>query len=286
MQKQHSRIGIIASLSLHSAVFVGIWALLQLPQVKPVEEVSSISLELIAARLEQPQVATAPEVQPEAEELPEEQDEPESKVPEPEIKEPEPLPEPVVQQKKEEPKPKEKPKEQPKLKEKPKEKPKDKPLEKKEPKVVKAVEKAPEVKQGIVAKAIPEAIQGKKAQVGIPEGAEKGSNAKSSGNTIGNGSSASSDEINAYKATIQRILQRKANNAYPQREKMMRKRGTVYLKFALSSSGVVSNVSVTKSSGNDNLDRAAVKATESASMPPPPKGFPSSVDVPVSFTLE
>lgn len=289
MHKQHSRIGVITSLCLHSAVFIGIWAIMQKPNVIQVEEVNSISLEMIAARLEQPQVATAPEVEEKQEEI-EENDEPERNEPKSVV---EPVVEPLLEPKpmvkpKEDPKPKEKPKEKEKAKskEKPKEKekPKDNSTEKKTLKVVKAVEKAAEVKQGIVAKAIPEALQANKAQAGVSDGAEKGANTQSVGN-MGNSAVASSDEIKAYLAKLQRSIQQKANNTYPQRERMMRKTGTVLLKFTLSPTGEIVNVTVTQSSGNDNLDRAAVKATENTTPPTPPKGTPSSINVRVNFSL-
>ncbi|AUI66108.1 MULTISPECIES: energy transducer TonB [Glaesserella] len=277
MKKRHSRIGLISSLAIHSSVFAGIFAVMQMPKpLPPTEEVSSISIEMLAARLEQEQVAVTTEeiVKEEIKDMPE----------------PEPEPEPIVKPKIEPPKPKEKPKEKPKdkpkekekpkekLKEKQKEKPKEKPKVEKPP--VKALEKGPEVKQGIVAKAIPNATQGMQNQQGIANGSPKGSGTVNSG-------SASSGEINAYKAQLQRTLQQRANNAYPQREKMMRKTGTVTLSFQLSSTGQVTNVQVINSSGNSNLDAAAVKAAQSTKMSsPPPAGFPTSLTVPVKFSIQ
>lgn len=275
MQNTYSRIGVVVSLAFHSLLFGAVWLLLQLP--KPViseEEIGSISIEMFAARLEQPQIASAPEPETKEEEL-----EPE---PEPEP-EPEVIPEPIApkpEAPKEQPKPKEKEKPKPKPKE--KEKPKEKPKTAEKPKPVKALEKSAEVKQGIVAKAIPDVLQGTKMQAGSSNGAEKGGQAQGNGNA---GSGGSSDEINAYRAKLKRLLQQKANNAYPQRERMMRKTGVVELTFTLTSSGQIQNVRVIKSSGNENLDMAAVKATQSTQPPPPPAGFPGNVAVPVSFTI-
>ncbi|UVV65467.1 cell envelope integrity protein TolA [Glaesserella parasuis] len=257
MKKRHSRIGLIGSLTLHGTLFATVFGIIHTQKPLPTtEEVSSISMEMLAARLEQEQVAVAAE-EPVEEEV---------KKPEPVI-EPEPIPEPVP----EPPKPKEKPKEKPKPKE--KSKPKEKPP-------VKAIEKGAEAKQGVVAKAIPSAVQGAKNQEGIVTGSPKGSGTVNSG-------SASGGEINAYKAQLQRTLQQRANNAYPQREKMMRKTGTVTLSFQLSSSGQVINVQVINSSGNSNLDAAAMKAAQSTKMhSPPPAGFPTSLTVPVKFSVQ
>lgn len=112
-------------------------------------------------------------------------------------------------------------------------------------------------------------------------GGQKGGSSNSTSTTGGNAS-----ELSAYKTALQRALQRKANNSYPQREKMMRKTGTVTIKFNVTSSGAISNVSVVNSSGNSNLDNAAVKSAQAVSMPSPPAGFPPSVTVPIRFSLE
>lgn len=306
INKSNSRLGLVGSLALHGALFGGVWAMVSQPKPQLLEEVSSISIEMIAARLEQPQVAVAEEIEPQAEE---EIAEIETVLPEPEkTSEPEPVKAPVALPKPEpkpEPKPKEKPKEKPKDPpkpkelEKPKEKPKSEPKKVEKPKVeprkvVKALETGKETKQGIVAKAVPNAFQGVKAQAGIANGSEKGNNPSinqagaANGNTTqaGQNKVANSNEHNAYSATLQRVLQQRANSSYPQREKMMRKTGTVMLKFTLSPTGQISNVQVIKSSGNDNLDAAAVKAAQNSRPPAPPAGYPSSINVPVKFMLQ
>ncbi|MDH2997441.1 hypothetical protein A1D22_06865 [Pasteurellaceae bacterium LFhippo2] len=316
MKKKHSRIGFIASIAMHSVVFASVYGIYHtLPPEQKTEEITSISMEMLAARLEQPQVATAPDADPSAMEEPEKVIEPEVQEPTPEpppIAEPEPKPlpppKPVEKPKpKEQPKPKEppKPKEQPKPKEppKPKEKVKELPKEDKakdKPKVkselpkdkpkgeiakvgTKALEKGPEVKAGIVAKAVPNAVQGPKTQAGVPNGATNGEG-KSVGSATG---SSSANEIGAYQAQLQRALQQRATNAYPQRERMMRKTGVVTLSLSVSSSGQVVNVNVVNSSGNSNLDAAAVKAAQSTKLSAsPPAGFPSSLVVPVRFSIQ
>lgn len=166
MKKHHSRIGLIASLAIHGALIGGSFALLNEQKIEKAAEQNSLSMEMVAALLEQPQVAVSPDPIEEVKEIEPEKVEPQPE-PEPEpVPEPEAIPDPVLKPKKEEPK-KEKPKEE-KRKERPKEK-KEKPKEEKrkekekpQQKPIKALERGPEVKQGIVAKAIPNAIQGEK----------------------------------------------------------------------------------------------------------------------------
>lgn len=290
MKKHHSRIGLIASLAIHGALIGGSFALLNEQKIEKAAEQNSLSMEMVAALLEQPQVAVSPDPIEEVKEAaptPEPEPQPEPKP------EPEAIPDPTLKPKKEEPK-KEKPKEE-KRKERPKEKKekpkeekrKEKPKEPEKPqqKPIKALERGPEVKQGIVAKAIPNAVQGEKMVSGVV-GGQKGGSLNSTSTTGSNVTGGNASELSAYKTALQRALQRKANNSYPQREKMMRKTGTVTIKFTITSSGAISNVSVVNSSGNSNLDNAAVKSAQAVSMPPPPAGFPPSVTVPIKFSLE
>lgn len=309
MNKRNSRIGLVGSIAIHGAIVGSVWAAMtQLPQEPIIEqEVTSISMEMLAGVEQQAQVAVAPEdtpVQPEVEEkeTPTAVEEPKE---EPKVEPQKPLKvEPIAEkpkEKKEKPKekksepPKEKPKKIEKNIEKPKvEKPKliekPKPVLEKPAKPIKALEKGIEAKEGIVAKAAPNLPQAIKAQPGIAQGspAGKGNVGSSAGSDNGNApkSTASGNEINAYKVTLQRALQRRANNTYPAREKMMRKTGTVTLSFSVSPSGQVTNVQVINSSGNSNLDAAAVKAAQGTKTEAPPAGFPSNVTVPVRFAIE
>jgi protein TonB len=60
--------------------------------------------------------------------------------------------------------------------------------------------------------------------------------------------------------------------------------GRVMISFAVSSSGQISSVSVSGSSGDPNLDRAAVSIVRRASpVPAPPPGVSRNVTVPVKF---
>lgn len=279
MKKQHSRIGLLASLAIHGALIGGGFAWLDNHQIEKAAEENALSMEMVAALLEQPQVAIAPETEAEEDVKEPEKNEPEPE-PEPEPK-PDAIPDPSLKPKKEPKKEKPKP-EKPKVDKKKEEKKKERP--KVEPKPIKALEKGPEPKQGIVAKAVPNAAQGEKVVAGVAGGQKNGSAHSTS--TTGSVSGGNASELAAYKTALQRALQRRANNSYPQREKMMRKTGTVTIKFTLTPSGAISNVSVINSSGNSNLDNAAVRSAQAVSMPPPPAGFPPSVTVPIKFSLE
>ncbi|QLB15288.1 energy transducer TonB [Mannheimia granulomatis] len=283
MRKKHSHIGLITSLAIHSALIGGGFVWLNEHKIEKAAEQNALSLEMVAALLEQPQVAVAPEpVKEESKEIEEEKLDPKP--------EPDAIPDPTLKPKKEKPK-EDKPKKEEKRKEPPKkekpkeEKPKEKPKPK-ENKPVKALEKGIEAKQGIVAKAIPNAIQGEKEVKGVLGGQKNGSLNSTSTTGSSNVNGGNANEISAYKAALQRALQRKANNSYPQREKMMRKTGTVTIKFSISASGAISNVSVLNSSGNSNLDAAAVRSAEGLNVSPPPAGFPTQVTVPVKFAIE
>ncbi len=91
MKKKHSRIGLLASLAIHTALIGGTFAWLHNHKVEKIAEQNSLSMEMVAALLEQPQVAVAPdpiteevkEIEPEKAEVP----------PEPKLT-PEPTPEP------------------------------------------------------------------------------------------------------------------------------------------------------------------------------------------------
>lgn len=297
MLKQHSRFGLLSSILMHSALFGGVWAISSSPKIIKIadtEQVTSISMEMMAALLEQPQVAVA--LEEESISDPESEPEPEQEVivSKPEAV-PEPVVKPIVKPKKDLPK-QEKPKQE-KLKEKPKEKPKlEKTKEKREPvkkpeKPVKALEKGKEAKQGIIAKAIPNAVQGKQERVGVVNGSVQGSGTLGSknGSLSGNaatGSGGSKGELQSYMAGLRTALQRKAMSTYPAREKMMRKTGVVKLAFSVSSSGQVTNVRLLSSSGSEGLDAAAIKVAQSLKHTPPPANLPATISVPIRYAIQ
>ncbi len=61
MKKKHSRIGLLASLAIHTALIGGTFAWLHNHKVEKIAEQNSLSMEMVAALLEQPQVAVAPD---------------------------------------------------------------------------------------------------------------------------------------------------------------------------------------------------------------------------------
>ena len=190
----------------------------------------------------------------------------EEKAPEPEkqetVEDPTVKPEPPKVEKPKEP---EKPQE-------PKEKPKEKP--KNEVKAEKAVEMPKNLPIG---------------DKNINSTATANSKATTTGqpgtNGIQGGSGANTDEHNAYRAAIRREIER--HKRYPARAKMMRKQGIVNVSFSVGGDGSLSGERVTKSSGDESLDNAALEAVRSARpVGPKPAGFASSVSVPISFTIQ
>lgn len=94
------------------------------------------------------------------------------------------------------------------------------------------------------------------------------------------------NEILAYKFALVKVIQQQVKYAYPTRERFKRSTGEVVLRFSISPSGQLTDVIVVNSSGNPNLDAAAVKAIQLTKAPPPPEGFPEQISVPVRFSIE
>ncbi|OOF65584.1 energy transducer TonB [Rodentibacter sp. Ppn85] len=102
-------------------------------------------------------------------------------------------------------------------------------------------------------------------------------------NVVGNGSNA--NEIAAYKAALYREIERRKQ--YPTRAKMMRKQGVVHISFNVGNDGSLSGENVVKSSGDESLDKAALKAVKSARpVGPKPNGLASNISVPIRFSLQ
>ena len=255
-QTKRSLLGLLISLLVHGSILGALfwnWHTPHEAASNALGEISTtISMEMIQGmRVEEP--APEPEPEPEKQEVvadPTKKPEPEKK------KEPEKKPE----------KPIEKPK--PKPKEKPKEKPKN------EVKAEKAVEMPKNLPIG---------------DKNINSTATANSKATTTGqpgtNGIQGGSGANTDEHNAYRAAIRREIER--HKRYPARAKMMRKQGIVNVSFSVGGDGSLSGERVTKSSGDESLDNAALEAVRSARpVGPKPAGFASSVSVPISFTIQ
>ncbi|MFU2047137.1 energy transducer TonB family protein [Avibacterium gallinarum] len=196
------------------------------------------------------------------------------------VEEPEPAPEPVAEPepepvakeivpdpivKPEPPKP-EKPKEI--KKEKPKEKKKEK-TKKEKPLANKALEKG-DRNVNSEAKITATATSLGKATVNNPNLVSK---------------SAGSDVKNAYMGALRREIER--HRRYPQRAKMMRKQGVATVSFNIAADGSLSNIQLVKSSGNNDLDKAALEAVNrTKSIGARPAGLSPSMTVPIRFSIQ
>ncbi|HHF4492256.1 TPA: TonB family protein [Haemophilus influenzae] len=215
---------------------------------------TSISMELLQGMvLEEPapepeNVQKEPEPEPEKQEI----------VEDPTIK---PEPKKIKEPEKEKPKPKEKPKEKPKNKPKKEVKPQQKPINKDLPKGDKNID----------------------SSANVNDKASTTSAANSNAQVAGSGTDTS--EIAAYRSAIRREIE--SHKRYPTRAKIMRKQGKVSVSFNVGADGSLSGAKVTKSSGDESLDKAALDAINvSRSVGTRPAGFPSSLSVQISFTLQ
>lgn len=215
---------------------------------------TSISMELLQGMvLEEPapepeNVQKEPEPEPEKQEI----------VEDPTIK---PEPKKIKEPEKEKPKPKEKPKEKPKNKPKKEVKPQEKPINKDLPKGDKNID----------------------SSANVNDKASTTSAANSNAQVAGSGTDTS--EMAAYRSAIRREIE--SHKRYPTRAKIMRKQGKVSVSFNVGADGSLSGAKVTKSSGDESLDKAALDAINvSRSVGARPAGFPSSLNVQISFTLQ
>ncbi|MBN6711925.1 energy transducer TonB, partial [Haemophilus haemoglobinophilus] len=247
MKKHHSWFGFFFSLLFHCALIGGIFWL-----AKPDDSANGYRADLIGTNISMEMIMGMVMEEPK---------------PEP-IAEPEPVkePEPVATEEVADPTIKPEPEKKLKEPEKPKEKPKKKPKERTTPKP---------------AKDLP------KGDRNIDSDAKVNSQAMGLGNVTSNnpnliGTGNSADETSAYKSALRREIER--HKRYPQRAKMMRKQGIVTVSFSIGADGSLSQISVAKSSGAEDLDKAALSAVQSArNIGPKPAGLPSSISVPISF---
>ncbi|HTJ89004.1 MAG TPA: TonB family protein [Acidocella sp.] len=79
-------------------------------------------------------------------------------------------------------------------------------------------------------------------------------------------------QVDAFSAAIKRALQAHANQVYPQAAQMAGETGAPQLTFTYLN-GVVTGITLTRSSGYPLLDKAALEDARIASYPPPPQGF-------------
>ncbi|RWK55408.1 energy transducer TonB [Mesorhizobium sp.] len=72
---------------------------------------------------------------------------------------------------------------------------------------------------------------------------------------------------------------------YPKAAKARRSEGTVSVSFMVAGSGRVTSVRITGSSGDPDLDRGVLDLLQGATVPAPPEGVSSRVNVPLRFDL-
>ncbi|TIM68689.1 MAG: energy transducer TonB [Mesorhizobium sp.] len=72
---------------------------------------------------------------------------------------------------------------------------------------------------------------------------------------------------------------------YPKAAKARRSEGTVSVSFMVAGSGRVTSVRITGSSGDPDLDRSVLDLLQGATVPAPPEGVSSRVNVPLRFDL-
>jgi periplasmic protein TonB len=82
----------------------------------------------------------------------------------------------------------------------------------------------------------------------------------------------SGGQVDEFTAAIKRALQIHANQVYPQAAQSAHETGAPELTFTYLN-GVVTGISLTRSSGFPMLDAAALEDARIASYPPPPQGF-------------
>ena len=255
-QTKRSLLGLLISLIVHGIV-VGLilWSWNKpsdSANSAPGDISTSISMEMVQGMVMEEPAPEPENVQKEPE--PEKQE----VVEDPTVK---PEPQKIKEPEKEKPKPKEKPKEKPKDKPKKDVKPQEKPINKDLPKGDKNIDSSANVN----AKATTTAATNSNAQVA--------------------GSGTDTSEMAAYRSAIRREIER--HKRYPTRAKMMRKQGKVSVSFNVGPDGSLSGARVTQSSGDESLDNAALEAVNSARpVGARPSGFPSGLNVPISFTLQ
>lgn len=250
--KHHSWLGFFLSLLFHSALIGAVWY-----AVKQDDSANGHMAQLVDTNISMEMIMGMVEEEPEPTPAPAAEPEPVAKetVADPTLKPQPPKPEKPKEpeQKKEKPKPK------------PKEKPKNKP---KEP----------------LRKDLPKGDRNVNSEAKVNSLAT-GPGAVTTNNPNLVGSGVSADELSAYRTALRREIER--HKRYPQRAKMMRKQGIVTVNFSIGADGSLSQVGMSKSSGSDDLDKAAMAAVQSArSVGPRPAGMSASLSVPISFKLQ
>ncbi|WP_287098638.1 energy transducer TonB, partial [Mesorhizobium sp.] len=95
--------------------------------------------------------------------------------------------------------------------------------------------------------------------------------------------SASRGNSKKWNSHLTRWLNR--HKRYPKAAKARRSEGTVSVSFMVAGSGRVTSVRITGSSGDPDLDRSVLDLLQGATVPAPPEGVSSRVNVPLRFDL-
>lgn len=94
---------------------------------------------------------------------------------------------------------------------------------------------------------------------------------------------ASAASMAQWQSRLMSHLERKKR--YPSRARSRAEQGIVHIRFAVDNSGIVSSVSIEKTSGFSELDAEVLALVQRASPVPPPPDFGRTVIVPVRFFL-
>lgn len=242
MIKHYPLIGTIISLLFHSALFSGVWWTITHSQPKNInEELTSISMEMMTAVLERPEIV---EPTPIKEEQPEEQE-----------KEPAPIEKP-------------KPKPVEKIKPKPIEKAKKKPTvqTKKENVAPKPLTKTTEIKASVVAKPALNPVPVEKAQASVAPPVAQATN---------------NDEMKAYIAKLYRIFYKRINDAYPKDRNRGITGTVMFKISLSPTGQITNIALVKPSGNSRLDEASTKAAQQTTQIDPPPKGFPSNFTLPI-----
>lgn len=94
---------------------------------------------------------------------------------------------------------------------------------------------------------------------------------------------ASRGDAKKWNSQLTRWINR--HKRYPKAARARRSEGTVRVSFTVATSGRVTSVRITGSSGDSDLDRSVLDMLQGATVPAPPEGANSRVDVPLTFSL-
>ena len=94
-------------------------------------------------------------------------------------------------------------------------------------------------------------------------------------------------EVAAWQVALSTWIAR--NQTYPQAARHLHTEGVVQVRFVLDAGGKVTSVAVTRASGSEALDAAAVTLLRDAQLPPPPARMSAErrvVTVPIRYRLQ